>query len=104
MADDAPETEIEVLRRGEVILTDRLPAGWSIRSVPVAPDDRPEARTSRRATDVNQLWRCPSCGNEYKAAIPVLEVRCNNKHTRAGVAMALISGTLPEKRNPRRSK
>ena len=53
---------------------------------------------------MKQLWRCPKCGNEYKAAIPVLEVRCSNKHARAGVAMALISGTLPEKRNPRRSK
>lgn len=51
MADDAPETEIEVLRRGEVILTDRLPAGWSARSVPLAPDDRRDALLEVRAPD-----------------------------------------------------
>lgn len=51
MADDTPETEIEVLRRGEAILADRLPVGWSVRSVPVAPDDRPDALLEVRAPD-----------------------------------------------------
>lgn len=51
VSEDAPETEIEVLRRGEVILADRLPAGWSVRSVPVGPDDRRDALLEVRAPD-----------------------------------------------------
>lgn len=51
MADDAPETEIEVLRRGESILADRLPPGWSLRNVEVAPDDGADAVLELRAPD-----------------------------------------------------
>lgn len=51
MADGAPETEIEVLRRGETLLTDRLPAGWSVRNVPVAPGDQLDALLEVRAPD-----------------------------------------------------
>jgi hypothetical protein len=49
-----------------------------------------------------QLWRCPDCGNECKMVVPAVEVTCHNKHLRGGKAMLLVSGILPEKRNPRK--
>lgn len=51
VADDAPQTEIDVLRRGKTILADRLPPGWSLRNVPVAPGDRGDALLEVRAPD-----------------------------------------------------
>lgn len=51
---------------------------------------------------MKQTWECPKCKRTYVAALPVVEVRCNNKHGSAGAGMVLIAGTLPEKRNPRR--
>jgi len=60
-----------------------------------------------KAPKISQVWRCPECGNGYRATIPVRYALCNktdSHKSRTNKAMELIEGSELNCWDPRRKR